>query len=224
MAIGLALIAPVRAHREALSSAINSVAGMRVVCEAASATEAISRLVERRPAVALIDFSAEDVRGLVAGLRTAAPSTQLVAYAVGSSPRQVEAVLHAAASGVSAFVEHDQPIEDIVAAVHQVSRGRPVCGPRIVSLLLQALQRGVSEEASPVVRGAATTAVLTPRERLVAELAARGMTNRQIASELHLGESTVKTHMHAILRKLGLTSRDQLVVVPQTWRAEDPPV
>jgi two-component system nitrate/nitrite response regulator NarL len=219
--IEVALIAPVRAYRDALAAAVAAVSDIELVYRAASGAEVISHLAPRQPSVALLDFNSGDAVTTIATLKTIAPSTQVVAFGVGSDPEQYDAVIRAAEQGVSGFVESDRPLDEIVEAIRLVARGLPACGPRIVSLLLQALQRGATTSASPRTPGRGAATPLTPRERLVAELAAHGLTNRQIASRLGLGESTVKTHMHAVLHKLGLSSRDELIVVPRIRPAAD---
>lgn len=210
MDIEAAIVAPVRAYREALVGRLRQSSGIAVVYHASMGPSAVTQFARRRTQVALVDFTAEHVIDFVSEARVVAPSTRLVAYGVGDSSAQSHAVVRAAACGVSAFVERDCPVEEIISAVHRSALGQPVCSPRIVSLLLQALQRGSPSALLADTGGARAADRLTRKERLVADLAARGMTNRQIASRLSLGESTVKTHMHAILRKLGLASRTEL--------------
>lgn len=220
MTIEVALIAPVRAYLDALASALGAMPGIDVVGQATTIVEGMSWLAARKPSVTLFDFGFDDVVSAVTSLRLIAPTTRLVAIGIGSSPEQSEAVVRAAQTGVSGFVDSDRPIADIVDAVKLAARGLSPCSPRIVSLLLQVIQRRPElawkaphhpEQRQPL-------SPLTPREQLVSELAARGMTNRQIASHLRVGETTVKTHMHAVLRKLDLTSRDQLIVVARSAR------
>ena len=112
-------------------------------------------------------------------------------------------------------MDADQPLSDVLGAIRLAVRGESSCSPRIAALLLQALQR----RPCPPTLTRATPALdcdttLTPRERTVADMAARGMTNRQIAARLVLGESTVKSHVHSILRKLDVGRRDQIVLGP----------
>jgi two-component system nitrate/nitrite response regulator NarL len=110
------------------------------------------------------------------------------------------------------FIDSDQPIEDLIDAVRLVLQGQSPCSPRIAALLLQAMQQRPALPLVPPHGGDTTIVViaLTPRERMVAEFAARGMTNRQIATRLVVEESTVKSHVHSILGKLGLDDRHQI--------------
>ncbi|MGI5400309.1 LuxR C-terminal-related transcriptional regulator [Streptomyces sp. CA-135486] len=218
--IDLMLILPVRAYRDALVAVLEAEAGLRLVGQASTAAEALARLTPRQPTVALLDFGIAEVLPLLCALRRAAPATHLVGIGIGHGRHHAEAVVRAAEAGVAGFVDADQPLPDVVAAIRLAVRGESSCSPRIAALLLQAMRR---RPAPPVMSAGPPTsgptplppgtaaAQLTPRERVVAELAARGLTNRQISSHLVVGESTVKTHIHAILRKLQLRRREEIV-------------
>lgn len=212
--IDVVLIAPVRAYRDAVATAMTVDPELRVVGQAGSGVEALACLAPPLPTVALLDFGIDDVVAVLASLRRTAPTTRLIAVGIGPSPAHAEAVVRAAEAGVTGFLDSDQPLSDVVDAVRLAVRGESSCSPRIAALILQALQRRPTPPAMP--RGSRTSGPvgprLTPRESLVADLAARGLTNRQIASRLMVCESTVKTHMHSALAKLGLTSRADLAV------------
>ncbi len=218
MTIDVALIAPVRAYRDALATAISGLRGVRLA-RAVGSPDAVCRLTAPAPEVVLVDFGTDEVTSTIAGLRATSPTTRVVAFGIGDSREHVEAVIHAAEHGVSGFVECDQPLTDIIDAVRLVSRGLPACSPRILSVLLQALQRHHVEAPPGVLKDAGVLLPLTPRERLVADLAAQGHTNREIASRLKVGESTVKTHLHAVFRKLGLSNRTELLLLPRGSQA-----
>jgi two-component system, NarL family, nitrate/nitrite response regulator NarL len=213
--IDVLLIAPVRAYRDAVASAIASEPELRIVGEAGTGSEALACMAPPLPTVALLDFGIDNVIAVLASLRRTAPMTRLIAVGIGSGPEQTEAVVRAAEAGISGFVDSDQPLSDVLEAVRLTVRGESPCSPRIAALILQAMQR---RPAPPVMPQGShpfgpSQSRLTPRESLVAELAARGLTNRQIASRLTVGESTVKTHMHAALSKLGLKSRGELALI-----------
>ena len=212
--IDIILIAPVRAYRDAVACAITAEPELRMVGQAATAAEALACMAPPPPAVALLDFGIDNMVAVLGSLRRTAPTTRLIAVGIGTGPAHAEAVVRAAEAGVSGFVDSDQPLSDVLQAVRLAVRGESSCSPRIAALLLQALRRRPAPPAMP--RGGhppgPAQPALTPRESLVTELAARGLTNRQIATRLVVGESTVKTHMHAALGKLGLTSRAELAL------------
>ena len=210
--IEIALIGPVRAYRDALAAAIGSHLGLRVVAHGSSFAGAMSQLAPWQPAVMLVDFAVHNLVGVLSSLRQDASATRVLGFGIEASRAHSEAVLRAAEVGVVGFIDSDQPIEDLIDAVRLVLQGQSPCSPRIAALLLQAMQQ---RPALPLVlpHGGDTTVVviaLTPRERMVAEFAARGMTNRQIATRLVVEESTVKSHVHSILGKLGLDDRHQI--------------
>jgi two-component system nitrate/nitrite response regulator NarL len=210
--IDIVLIAPVRAYRDALAKVINAEPGCELIAHAASGTEALARVSPRRPAVALLDFSTDEVLPVLLALRRSTPTTRLLAIGIRTGYDQAETVVLAAESGVHGFVDADQPLTDVVRAIRLTVAGQSPCNPRIATLLLQALRRRPAPPPLPHVPLAVGHSPLTPRERAVAELAGRGLTNRQIATRLVLGEATVKTHVHSILRKLGVDRRDQIVL------------
>lgn len=209
--IEVALIAPVRAYRDALDLAMRAERGFRLVSFASSGPEAIACMSPVHPTVALLDFNIDDVVAVLGSLRRAAPSTHLIGIGVGRSTSHTAAVVEAAEAGVTGFVDADQPVSDIAAAIRLAVRGESPCSPRIAALLLQALRRRPAPPAVPFVGAMSPAIVLTSRERVVAELVARGLSNRQIAAHLVLGESTVKSHVHSILGKLGLHSREEVL-------------
>lgn len=211
--IDLVLIAPVRAYREALAMAIQSDPNLELLAGVSSASEALACMVPRQPTVALLDFSLDSVVPLMDSLRRTAPSTRLVGIGISTGRGQSEAVVRGAEAGLVGFVDADQPLGDVLAAIRLAARGESPCSPRIAALLLQALQRRPGPPRMPHQLKGQGLARLTPRELVVAELAQRGLTNRQIASRLVLGESTVKSHVHAILAKLELESRDQIALI-----------
>ncbi|GAA1061409.1 LuxR C-terminal-related transcriptional regulator [Agromyces bracchium] len=222
--IEVVLVAPVRAYREAITAAFAVGEEFHIVSHGQTVVEAMSCVAPRHPHVTLVDFALSDFLGVLRAARGLAPSTLLVGYGIDVSRHQTDLVLRAAEAGLTAFVEAEQPIDDIAAAVRLALRGESSCSPRVATILLQAMRRHPEPPRSPLaVIGAAE---LTPRERVVADLVARGLTNRQIASRLVVGESTVKTHVHSVLAKLGVAHRTEIPVgidafVPAT-RASHP--
>jgi two-component system nitrate/nitrite response regulator NarL len=209
--ISVVLIAPVRAYCDALATVIGAESDLQVVACVSTASDALACLSSRQPTAALLDFSVESLVIVMPSLRRTSPSTHLIGIGI-STQRQAEAVIRGAEEGLAGFVDADQPISDLAGAVRLAVRGESSCSPRIAALLLQALQRRPAPPAMPRGDVAPAYRTLTPRELVVAELAGLGLTNRQIASRLVLGESTVKSHLHSVLRKLGLNSRNQIAL------------
>jgi DNA-binding NarL/FixJ family response regulator len=218
--IDVMLVAPVRAYRDALSALIDSDDELRVVAHADSSAEALARLAPGIPGVALLDFGMEPLLPILEALRRMAPSTQMLAFAVPVNGSQSEIIVRAAETGVTGFIDADQPLSEVVHAIHLAVRGQSPCSPRIAATLLGALRRrpgtgrpsALPGELAEVRTDVGAEPALTPRELLVAQLVAHGMTNRQIAGELVVGVATVKTHVHSVLRKLGVGRREQIAL------------
>jgi RNA polymerase sigma factor (sigma-70 family) len=186
--------------------------GIDVVAEAATGAEAIDAVRRTRPDVVLMDIRMPVLDGLEATRRI------LAAGADGADgPRilmlttfDVDQYVYAAlAAGASGFLLKDVAPEQLTAAVRLVRSGDALLAPTITRRLVERFARG-GQETSAVHRDLAS---LTPREREVLQLLARGLSNAELAAALHLSEATVKTHVARILGKLQLRDRVQAVVV-----------
>ncbi len=188
---------------------------IRVVAEANDGEAAI-RLARRfHPDVVLMDVRMPGLDGLEATRRLL--DGRSGPAATSSSPRVIvlttfdldEYVYAALQSGASGFLLKDVTPEQLVAAVRTVSVGDALLAPTITRRLVERFVRPVPSPAGD----AAALATLTAREREVFVLLARGMTNAEIADALVVGEATVKSHVAAVLAKLGLHNRVQAVVL-----------
>ncbi len=206
--IDIALIVPVRAYRDALATALDSHDDFRVVAQENAHADTLAAIVRHPPAVTVVDFAVADFLGVLTAVQRIAPACALVGFGIEPRRDHSELVVRAAELGLAGFIDADQPLEDIPRAVRLALRGESSCSPRIAALLLAAMQRHPEPPRHPA--GAIATVALTPRELIVAELVARGLTNRQIAAHLIVGESTVKTHVHSILAKVGVTRRSEI--------------
>jgi len=124
--------------------------------------------------------------------------------ALGLAGREAEIVEHGRA-GFAGYVRRDEGVEELCAKVHDALAGRLSCPPEITAAIMRGLFRAVPPPA------ACDFTSLTRREGDVARLVSRGLANKEIARHLGLSESTVKHHVHAILAKLGLTRRANLM-------------
>jgi DNA-binding NarL/FixJ family response regulator len=182
---------------------------LEVVAEAADGEEALAAVRRLRPDVALVDIRMPPPDGLEVTRRLAADSvsTRIIVLTTFDLDAYVYEALGAGASG---FLLKDVRPEDLVAAVRAVVRGETLLAPAVTQRLVREfLRRGQPETHRQPVE----LASLTAREREVLVLVARGLSNAEIAAALVLAETTVKTHIGAILRKLGLRDRVQAVVL-----------
>lgn len=128
---------------------------------------------------------------------------------VGLALTPTPSVAVAAALGVRAFVGCDQTLAELVQTTRRAARGEAVCPPSVAAILFASLGR--PEPSTP--RG--HVEALTAREREIARLVMRGLSNKEIAAALVIEAATVKNHVHQILRKLGVHRRGQAAVLLQ---------
>ena len=181
---------------------------LTVVGEAADGEQAIRLAASTRPDVVLMDVRMPGLDGVAATARlTAAPDAPKV---IILTTYDLEEPLYAALrAGASGFLLKDVRPVDLVEAIRVVARGDALLGPTATRRLLD---RFVATDVTPSAPPEGL-AGLTDREREVLMLLARGSSNAEIAARLVVTEATVKTHVSAILRKLGVRDRVQAVVL-----------
>jgi DNA-binding NarL/FixJ family response regulator len=178
-----------------------------VVAEAENGLEAVRQSALVRPEVVLMDVRMPELDGLAATeqiLRQADPPTVVVLTTFD----QNEYVYRAIRAGAAGFLLKDAPSSRLVAAVRAAATGDSLIEPSITQRLVE---RFAEPAATPGVP--ARLAALTERETDVLRLLARGLSNAEIAAEMVVAETTVKTHVARILTKLGVRDRVQAVVI-----------
>jgi DNA-binding NarL/FixJ family response regulator len=182
---------------------------VEVAGEAADGIEAVSEVHRTRPDVVLMDIRMPNLDGVEATRQVVeATSSRVLILTTFDLDEYVDEGLRAGASG---FLLKDVPPEDLVAAIRVVASGDAVIAPNVTRRLLDRFASTLprAEEETPP----AELASLTEREREVLTLMGRGLSNAEIATELYLGETTVKTHVGRVLMKLQLRDRVQAVVL-----------
>ena len=183
---------------------------LEVVAEASDGHEALARVAELKPDVVLMDIRMPELDGIEA--------TRRVVAAGGDAPPRVlmlttfdlnEYVYEALRAGASGFLLKDVPAEQLAAGIRVVAQGEALLAPTITRRLIEEFAQARPEAPTPP----PAFDELTPRELEVLRLIARGLSNAEIAEELVVSETTVKTHVARLLMKLGLRDRVQAVVL-----------
>jgi DNA-binding NarL/FixJ family response regulator len=179
---------------------------IEVVAEASNGKEAVEKASRYDPTVVLMDIRMPELDGLEATRRILAadPDARVLVLTTFDLDEYVYEALRAGASG---FVLKDDPPEQLIAAVRTVASGDALLSPAVTRRVIGAFTRMPRPTPPKELED------LSAREREVFRLVARGLSNAQIASELFIGETTVKTHVTHILSKLGLHDRVQAVVL-----------
>jgi DNA-binding NarL/FixJ family response regulator len=134
-------------------------------------------------------------------LRDELPATRFLALSVSDAAEDVIGVIRAGARG---YVTKTISGPDLASAIARVADGDAVFSPRLAGFVLDAFSTGAPAASDPELES------LTPREREVLRLIARGYAYKEVAKELFISVKTVETHVSAVLRKLQLSSRHEL--------------
>ena len=190
--------------RQGLRTFLELQEGMDVVGEAADGEEAVALVERTAPDVVLLDLVMPRVDGLEAirRIRERAPATRIL---VLTSFADDNTVLPAVRAGAAGYLLKDVQPPELAGAIRTVHAGEALLAPSVATMLVEQL---AAEDGDDAERGGH----LTPREREVLALLARGRANKAIALDLGVSERTVKTHVSNILGKLNLTDRTQAAV------------
>ena len=194
--------------RAGLTTILQAHDGIEVVAQAVDGVEAVELARRLRPDVCLLDVRMPRMDGIEATRRLAGPGVQdPLAVVVITTFDTDEAVNGALRAGARGFLLKDAGPELLVQAVRAAADGDALIAPRITARLLA----GFVDAARPAARQEPVVA-LTEREEEVAVTVARGLTNAEIAAELHISLGTVKFHLAGLMAKLGVTNRVQVVI------------
>jgi len=172
--------------------------------EAGSLEEAVTAIMREKPDVVLLDVHMPGGGGVevIRQVAQQRPTQRFLALSVSDAPEDVIAVIRAGARG---YVTKSISADDLAAAIRRVRDGDAFFSPRLAGFVLDAFRGEMTEaELDPELNQ------LTPREREVLRLIARGYLYKEIAARLDISPKTVEAHVSAVLRKLQLSSRHEL--------------
>jgi DNA-binding NarL/FixJ family response regulator len=194
--------------RAGLAAVLSSDDSIKVVGEAADGRQAVAAVLRLGPDVVLMDVRMPHLDGIAATreIVATAPRTRVLILTTFEDDDYIFGALSAGASGF--LLKRTRP-ERLIDAIHTVAAGDSLLSPSVTRTVIDRMAGDPPPD--PAVRR--RLAELTPRERDVLELVARGLSNAEIAAALAVEESTVKTHMKRILAKLDLRDRVQAVIL-----------
>ena len=193
------VVSEVRLCQEGVARALRASCSLQVI-GATDPGHAVAHNARLRPQIVLFDATRPSSLETARRLAAAISDTKLVAFGLPESDQEVLAF---AAAGIAGYVRQDASAQEVAAALHCVMRDELLCSPRVAASLyhrVAMLSRG----------GLAREAVtLTRREREIARLIDRGLSNKDIARQLGIEATTVKNHVHNILDKLKVRRRGE---------------
>lgn len=174
--------------------------GWQVVAEASTADESVSRAIEHRPDVVVMDIRLSGSSGIEACRRiiSQVPETRVIML---TSYAEDDLLFDAIAAGAAGYVLKQIGSDELVRAIETVGRGEALLDPSLTRRVLARVREAARREAF------AAFADLTEQELRVLALISEGKTNREIAESLYLGEGTVRNYVSNILGKLGVSNR-----------------
>jgi DNA-binding NarL/FixJ family response regulator len=191
--------------REGLRLLLETQPDFRVIGEAGNGREAVRKIVQDRPDIAILDIGMPELNGLEATqqIRESCPATQVIILSMHSSSGHIVRALQAGARG---YVLKSSVGAELVDAVRTVRAGQRYLSPKVSDHIVDDYlkQLEASKEESPLAR-------LSPREREILQLVVEGKTSAQIASILSLSPSTVDTYRSRLMQKLELEDLPSLV-------------
>jgi DNA-binding NarL/FixJ family response regulator len=186
--------------RRGLHHLIEEQPGWELCAEAATGREAVELTKEKKPDIAILDFSMPELNGLEATrqIKKAVPRTEVLIFTMHDDEHLVREVLAAGARG---YLLKTDAARHIVAAVEALSRHKPFFTSRVSETMLESFLRHTKSADEKDATGP-----ITAREREIIQLLAEGNSNKNISTMLGISVKTVETHRAAIMRKLGARS------------------
>jgi len=192
--------------REGIVHSLNSAEDIQVVGQASDGREAVQKARELLPDIVLLDVTMRPMGGLEA-LKQISAELPICKVIMLTVMEDEDTLLTALKSGARGYVLKGISAQDLAQVVRSIYAGEVYVSPSMAASLLIEMAAGPSHASAPTVDG------LNERERDILELVAKGLTNKQIGTTLHLAEKTVKHYMTNILQKLQVNNRVQAALI-----------
>ena len=201
--IAVFILAENRLLREALTRILSKKTDTTIVGACAFSAQVVEQITKASPDVLLADASASALPGLqlIPELRAAVPGLKVVMIGMDAD-RKI--FLQAVRDGISGYVLKEASAMEVASAIRAVANGEAACPP---SLCLSLFDYVAAQRPHAVTLHVRHNLGLTRREEQLVKMIDRGLTNKEIASQLNLSEQTIKNHIHRMLRKLGASDR-----------------
>ncbi|HEX5116121.1 MAG TPA: response regulator transcription factor [Pseudonocardiaceae bacterium] len=205
MVISVFLLDDHEVVRRGLLQLLDTEPGIAVVGEAGTAAQALARIPVLRPDVAILDVRLPDGGGIWVCREVRSSTQPPPACLMLTSYSDDEALFGAIMAGAAGYMLKQVTGSDLVSAVRTLAAGGSLLDPGVVATVLARLRCGGGEQDPRY-------ATLSPQERRILDLITSGLTNREIAEQVHLAEKTVKNYVSSVLRKLGVAHRTEAAV------------
>lgn len=201
----LLIVAEVRLFREGLAQILGRDRTLQVLGTASDAEAGVRACAEFQPDIALCGIGTTIQPSIVERVREVSPSTRTLVIGV---PGDARAIIAWAEAGVAGYVTDEQSLPELRQAIGDLSAGAARCPPLVSAALMHRIAALAREPGAT-----REHPMLTRREAQILQLIGRGLTNKEIASELSIEVATVKNHVHNILGKLGVRRRAEAAAV-----------
>ena len=209
MTIRVAVIDDQALMRDAFTMMLEAQPDVVVVGDASDGREGVELCRRRNPDVALMDIRMPNMDGIEAARLIAEDPSLTTKVLMLTTFDLDEYVYSAVRAGASGFLLKDTPAKELVEAIRVIAEGNALLAPSVTKRLIEEFAR----QPTPGGNKPTLPAELTDRELEALRFLARGLSNREIAAEMFIGEATAKTHVSRLLTKLGVRDRVQAVVL-----------
>jgi DNA-binding NarL/FixJ family response regulator len=205
----LLIIAEIRLYREGLAQVLGGEAGLQVLGTASDGEEGVWASSELQPDLALCGAGATIDPSIVGCIQEVSPGTRILVIGVSG---QESAIIAWVEAGVAGYITEEQSLAELKQAIDDLCRGAARCSPPVSAALMRRIAALAKESST-----AREYPALTRRETQILHLIRRGLSNKEIATELSIEVATVKNHVHNILGKLGVRGRAEAVATLHHW-------